>query len=152
MPQNEAPTAVVVITFLIFGFPVLLPLIKWMWLHPYVNKRKLKHNINEVSILQERLNAVEELLIDTDLRTMEKYNVRSKGITVTWSDSINGHEKTLTFFADGKTDTTRALKALAKAVEKETDKQLMKHIYRLPKRHGRGDEATVIRIHGLGED
>lgn len=138
--------------FLLF-LPLWLPvLIKWMWLHPYVNKRKLKHNINEANILQERLNAVEELLIDTDLRTMEKYNVRSKGITLTWSDSINGHEKTLTFFADGKTDTTKALKALAKAVEKETDKQLMKRVYKLPKRHGMGDTATAIRIHGLGED
>ncbi len=152
MQQNEAPIGLVLLSFFIVLLPIITPFLKWMWLHPYVNKRKLKHNINEVSILQERLNAVEELLIDTDLRTMEKYNVRSKGITITWSDSINGHEKTLTFYADGKTETTKALKALAKTVEKETDKQLMKHIYKLPKRHGRGDEATVIRIHGLGED
>lgn len=152
MQQNEAPIGLVLLSFFIVLLPIITPLLKWMWLHPYVNKRKLKHNINEVSILQERLNAVEELLIDTDLRTMEKYNVRSKGITITWSDSINGHEKTLTFFADGKTETTKALKALAKTVEKETDRQLMKYIYKLPKRHGKGDEATLIRIHGLGED
>lgn len=133
--------------------PLWLPvIIKWLWLHPYVNKRKMKHNLNEASILQERLNAVEELIIDTDLRTMEKYNIRSKGITITWSDCINGHEKTLTFYADGKTDTTKALKALAKVVEKETDKQLMKYIYKLPKRHGKGDKADIIPIHGLGED
>lgn len=123
---------------------------RWMWLHPHINKRKRKHNLYEAKICQERLDAIEDLKIDLSLKTMEKYNIRSKGIEIKWSGSINGQEKSLTFFADGKTETTKALLALATTVERETEMRLMKSIYKLPKRRRSDAYETVIHLNGSG--
>lgn len=138
-------------TLLLLLSPVLVPVgIKWLWLHPHINKRKRKHNLYEAKICQERLDAVEDLKIDLSLKTMEQYNIRSKGIEIKWSGSIGGQEKSLTFFADGKTETTKAILALANAVEKETEKQLMKSIYKLPKRRRSDAYETVVHLNGSG--
>lgn len=138
-------------TLLLLLSPVLVPVgIKWLWLHPHINKRKRKHNLYEAKICQERLDAVEDLKIDLSLKTMEQYNIRSKGIEIKWSGSIGGQEKSLTFFADGKTETTKALLALANTVEKETEKQLMKSIYKLPKRRRSDAYETVVHLNGSG--
>lgn len=142
----------VILSFLFVAIPIFPPLIKWLWLHPYVNKRKMENNLTEAYKLKETLNAVEELIIDTKLQTMEKYNIRAKGITISWTDSINGREKSLTFMMDGKSKSTKALKELAKAIEHETDKRMMKYVFSLPKPHTKGDKAEAICIHGIGED
>lgn len=127
-------------------------IVKWFWLHPHVNRSKMKDNLNEASKLQERVDMAQELLLDINLKTMERYNIRSKGIRIIWADSVNSRDKELTFYVDGKTEMTKALRELAKAVERDADKQLMKRIYKLPKRHGKDDVADIIRIHGLKND
>lgn len=133
--------------------PILLFVFgKWLWLHPHINKGKRKQNLYEAKVCQERLDAVEDLKIDLSLKTMEKYNIRSKGIEIKWSGSIGGQEKSLTFLVDGKTETTKALIALANVVEQETEKQLMKHVYRLPKRRRSDSYETVIHLNGSGEN
>jgi len=148
--MGEAAKAIGIL-LLLFA-PVYLPVaIKWLWLHPHINKGKRKHNLYEAKICQERLDAVEDLRTDLSLRTMEKYNIRLKGIEIKWS-GIGGQEKSLTFFADGKTEETKALIALANVIERETEKQLMKYVYKLPKRRRSDAYETAIHFNGSGED
>lgn len=133
----------------LLGVPLAIWFFRWLWYNPRVNTEKLKRRLAEANALKERLAMADELLQDLDLQTMEKMNIRVKGITITWTDSYSGAEKQMTFLADGKNDSTKQLRNLAKTIRQETTKELMKIVYKLPKRHGKNQPQNVITIHGL---
>ncbi len=129
-----------------FGLP---PLVKWWWKHPRVNMEKLKRRLDESNEVKERLAMCDELLQDLDLQEMKRLNKRVKGVTITWADNLSGAEKTLHILLDGKDKSTEQLRNLAKVVRQESTKELMKLVYKLPKRHGRNEPPSVITIHGI---
>lgn len=133
----------------LFGIPLAILFFRWLWYNPRVNTEKLKRRLAEANALKERLAMADELLQDLDLQTMEKMNIRTKGITITWTDDYSGAEKSMTFLADGKNDSTKQLRNLAKTIRQETTKDLMKIVYKLPKRHGKNQPSNVVTIHGL---
>lgn len=138
-----------VIYAVIIGVLLAIWFFRWLWYNPRVNTEKLKRRLAEANALKERLAMADELLQDLDLQTMEKMNIRTKGVTITWTDSYSGAEKSMTFLADGKNDSTKQLRYLAKTIRQETTKDLMKIVYKLPKRHGKNQPQNVITIHGL---
>ncbi|MBP3380682.1 MAG: hypothetical protein J6K77_07475 [Ruminococcus sp.] len=109
----------------------------WLYLrsvNPRVNMEKLKRDIDGVSRLKERLAAVDELILDVQLKTLKKHNIRGKGITITWSDNVTGKEKNLNFIIDGDSTASDELIRLAYAVRSETKQSLMSKVYKLPKK------------------
>lgn len=132
-----------------YGLPVAVWFACWWRKHPRVNMEKLKRRIEEANQSKERVAMADELLQDLDLQTMKKLNIRVKGITIIWTDDYSGAEKKMTFLADGKNESTKQLRNLAKTIRQETTKDLMKIVYKLPKRHGKNEPSNVITIHGL---
>lgn len=98
---------------------------------PKVNMEILKDRLDEASEKKERLAMTDELLQDLDLTSA---SVVMKNITISWTDNVTGKEKELSFYIDGKTDTSKQLKNLAESIRKEASSDLMKIVYRLPKR------------------
>lgn len=146
--MNEETKAALIV-MLIFLSPLLIPIVKWFWLHPRVNAEKLKKRISEADELKRRLVQADELLIDLDLQTLKRLNIRAKGVRIIWSDNYSGGEKELNLLIDGNDKATDILKSLANEVKRDTTKKLLKVCYKLPKRHGKGDRATAITIHGI---
>ena len=52
---------------------------------------------------------------------------------------------------DGKSDSSKELRNLAKVIHKETKKELLKTVYRLPKRHGKSEPNNVITFNDIGD-
>lgn len=98
---------------------------------PKVNLEILKDRLDEASEKKERLAMTDELLQDLDLNSA---SVVMKNITISWTDNITGKEKELSFYIDGKNDVSKQLKSLAESIRKEASSDLMKIVYRLPKR------------------
>lgn len=137
-----------------FAFTLFLPLwgvFKWIWYHPHVNMSKLKERLEKSNALKERLSSTEQLMIDLDLQNLEQYNIRGKGITILWSDNVSGQDRQLHFMIDGKNDSSKELRNLAKVIHKETKKELLKTVYKLPKRHGKSEPNNVITFNDVGD-
>lgn len=117
--------------------------------HPIVNVAKLKRRIEQSHEEKNRMNSADNLLTDINLNLMIKNNLRSKGITITWTDSYTGEKKDLNFFVDGTSKTTQCLRTLAKQIKKDSFAKLMKTVYRMPKRHGRDEVSNVVMIHNV---
>lgn len=132
---------------IIFGLPLLILFFRWLWQNPRVNMEKLKQRLAEANDLKERLAAADELLQDLDLQSMENANIVLKNVTLSWTDNCSGINKEITFFVDGKNETTKQLQFLAKTVRQETSKELMKIIYKLPKRHNKNQPSNVITVY-----
>ncbi len=135
-------------------FSLLLPLwglFKWIWYHPHVNMSKLKERLEKSNALKERLSSTEQLMIDLDLQNLEQYNIRGKGITILWSDNVSGQDRQLHFMIDGKNNSSKELRNLAKVIHKETKKELLKTVYKLPKRHGKSEPNNVITFNDVGD-
>lgn len=98
---------------------------------PKVNMEILKDRLDEASEKKERLAMTDELLQDLDLNSA---SVVMKNITISWTDNITGKEKELSFYIDGKNEVSKQLKSLAESIKKEASSDLMKIVYRLPKR------------------
>lgn len=98
---------------------------------PKVNMEILKDRLDEASEKKERLAMTDELLQDLDLNSA---SIVMKNITISWTDNITGKEKELSFYIDGKNDVSKQLKNLAESIRKEASTDLMKIVYRLPKR------------------
>lgn len=98
---------------------------------PKVNMEILKDRLDEASEKKERLAMTDELLQDLDLTSA---SIVMKNITISWTDNITGKEKELSFYIDGKNDVSKQLKNLAESIRKEASSDLMKIVYRLPKR------------------
>ena len=97
----------------------------------------LKDRLDEASEKKERLAMTDELLQDLDLNSA---SIVMKNITISWTDNITGKEKELSFYIDGKTDTSKQLQNLAESIRKEASTDLMKIVYRLPKRRDTTNE------------
>ncbi len=133
-------------------FSLLLPLwglFKWIWYHPHVNMSKLKERLEKSNALKERLSSTEQLMIDLDLQNLEQYNIRGKGITILWSDNVSGQDRQLHFMIDGKNNSSKELRNLAKVIHKETKKELLNTVYKLPKRHGKSEPNNVITFNDV---
>lgn len=112
---------------------------------------KLKERLDKSNALKERLTSTEQLMIDLDLQNLEQYNIRGKGITISWSDNVSGQDRQIHFMIDGKSDSSKELRNLAKVIHKETKKELLKTVYRLPKRHGKSEPNNVITFNDIGD-
>lgn len=132
---------------IIFGLPLLILFFRWLWQNPRVNMEKLKQRLAEANDLKEQMAAADELLQDLDLQSMENANIVLKNVTLSWTDNCSGINKEITFFVDGKNETTKQLQFLAKTVRQETSKELMKIIYKLPKRHNKNQPSNVITVY-----
>ena len=126
-------------------------LFKWIWNHPHVNIGKLKESLEKSNVLKERLTSTEHLLIDLDLQNLEKHNIRGKGITILWSDNVNGQDRQIHFIIDGKNESSKELRHLAKVIHKETKKELLQTVYKLPKRHGKSEPNNVITFNDIDD-
>ena len=104
---------------------------------PKVNMEILKDRLDEASEKKERLAMTDELLQDLDLNSA---SVVMKNITISWTDNITGKEKELSFYIDGKNDVSKQLKKLAESIRKEASSDLMRIVYKLPKRHDTSNE------------
>lgn len=104
---------------------------------PKVNMEILKDRLDEASEKKERLAMTDELLQDLDLQNA---SVVMKNITISWTDNITGKEKELSFYIDGKNDVSKQLKNLAESIKKEASTDLMKIVYKLPKRRDTTNE------------
>lgn len=149
LSNDEVGAAVFLIIF--FLLPLLWLIFKWIWYHPHVNMSKLKERLEKSNALKERLSSTEQLMIDLDLQNLEQYNIRGKGITISWSDNVSGQDRQLHFMIDGKSDTSKELRNLAKVIHKETKKELLKTVYKLPKRHGKSEPNNVITFNDIGD-
>lgn len=149
LSNDEVGAAVFLIIFLLL--PLFWVIFKWIWYHPHVNMSKLKERLEKSNALKERLSSAEQLMIDLDLQNLEQYNIRGKGITISWSDNVSGQDRQLHFMIDGKSDTSKELRNLAKVIHKETKKELLKTVYRLPKRHGKSEPNNVITFNDIGD-
>lgn len=147
LSNDEIGAAAFLIIF--FLLPLLWLIFKWIWYHPHVNMSKLKERLEKSNTLKERLSSTEQLMIDLDLQNLEQYNIRGKGITISWSDNVSGQDRQLHFMIDGKSDTSKELRNLAKVIHKETKKELLKTVYKLPKRHGKSEPNNVITFNGI---
>lgn len=132
---------------IIFGLPLLILFFRWLWQNPRVNMEKLKQRLAEANDLKERLAMADELLQDLDLQSMESANIVLKNVTLSWTDNCSGINKEITFFVDGKNETTKQLQFLAKTIRQETSRDLMKIIYKLPKRHNKNQPSNVITVY-----
>lgn len=125
----------IAIFFIMF---IVLPFVGvWIYSrHTYrrVNMEKLKRDIDDVSRMKNRLAAADELILDVQLKALKKYNIRGKGISIIWSDNVSGKEKHLEFIIDGDSRASVELLRLAYAVRSETKQDLMRGVYKLPKR------------------
>lgn len=152
MTDERTPIILIIISFSMVLLPIIIPIVKWFWLHPRVNAEKLKRRLAEANTLRERLAQADEFLLDLDLQSLKKHNIRVKGIRVIWSDNTNGRDKELNITTAGNDKTAEILKTLANEVRRDTTKKLLKICYKLPKRHGTaGDRVTAITIHGLND-
>lgn len=149
LSNDEVGAAVFLIIFLLL--PLFWVIFKWIWYHPHVNMNKLKERLEKSNALKERLSSTEQLMIDLDLQNLEQYNIRGKGITISWSDNVSGQDRQLHFMIDGKSDTSKELRNLAKVIHKETKKELLKTVYKLPKRHGKSEPNNVITFNDIGD-
>lgn len=149
LSSDEVGAAAFLIIF--FLLPLLWLIFKWIWYHPHVNMSKLKERLEKSNVLKERLSSTEQLMIDLDLQNLEQYNIRGKGITISWSDNVSGQDRQLHFMIDGKNDTSKELRNLAKVIHKETKKELLKTVYKLPKRHGKSEPNNVITFNDIGD-
>ena len=149
LSNDEVGAAVFLIIFLLL--PLFWVIFKWIWYHPHVNMSKLKERLEKSNALKERLSSTEQLMIDLDLQNLEQYNIRGKGITISWSDNVSGQDRQLHFIIDGKSDSSKELRNLAKVIHKETKKELLKTVYKLPKRHGKSDPNNVITFNDIGD-
>ena len=150
MGDGEKFAAVAVLFVITFSLPIWC-LFKWIWYHPHVNMSKLKERLDKSNALKERLTSTEQLMIDLDLQNLEQYNIRGKGITISWSDNVSGQDRQIHFMIDGKSDSGKGLRNLAKVIHKETKKELLKTVYRLPKRHGKSEPNNVITFNDIGD-
>lgn len=149
LSNDEVGAAVFLIIFLLL--PLFWVIFKWIWYHPHVNMSKLKERLEKSNALKERLSSTEQLMIDLDLQNLEQYNIRGKGITISWSDNVSGQDRQLHFIIDGKSDSSKELRNLAKVIHKETKKELLKTVYKLPKRHGKSEPNNVITFNDIGD-
>lgn len=149
LSSDEVGAAAFLIIF--FLLPLLWLIFKWIWYHPHVNMSKLKERLEKSNTLKERLSSTEQLMIDLDLQNLEQYNIRGKGITISWSDNVSGQDRQLHFMIDGKSDTSKELRNLARVIHKETKKELLKTVYKLPKRHGKSEPNNVITFNDIGD-
>lgn len=144
--SDEAMKATVIVFLMIAAYPIY-KIVKWFRQHPVVNMRKLSDRLDKAEMLKERIKLADELLTDIDLTQMERKNIRMKGFTITWSDTLNDQERVMHFYVDGKSETTRQLKQLAKVIRKESHKDLLTEVFRMPKRHGKNEDTNYIHIH-----
>ena len=149
LSNDEVGAAVFLIIFLLL--PLFWVIFKWIWYHPHVNMSKLKERLEKSNALKERLSSTEQLMIDLDLQNLEHSNIRGKGITISWSDNVSGQDRQLHFIIDGKSDSSKELRNLAKVIHKETKKELLKTVYKLPKRHGKSEPNNVITFNDIGD-
>lgn len=146
-PMNDEAMKVAFVIILMFlAFPAFY-IIRWFRQHPIVNMRKLSDRLDRAAMLKERMKLADELLTDIDLTRMEERNVRAKGFTLTWHDTLNEQEHIMHFLVDGKSETTRQLKQLAKVIRKESHKELLTEVFKMPKRHGKNEDTNYIHIH-----
>ena len=122
---------------LIYGIPLAIWLLHRQSKNPKVNMELLKDNLSEANEKKERLAMVDELLQDLDLTSA---SIVMKNITISWTDNITGKEKELSFYIDGKNDVSKQLQNLAESIRKEASTDLMKIVYKLPKRRDTTNE------------
>lgn len=146
LTDKQIMGSTVIALLIFFSYPIWL-IIKWFRQHPIVNMRKLSDRLDRAAMLKERMKLADELLTDVDLTRMEERNIRAKGFTLTWHDTLNEQEHVMHFLVDGKSETTRQLKQLAKVIRKESHKELLTEVFKMPKRHGKNEDTNYIHIH-----
>lgn len=144
--SDESSKATVFTILLFLTFPAFY-IIRHIRQHPIINMRKLSDRLDRAEMLKERMKLADTLLTDINLTQMERKNVRVKGFTLKWSDTLNDKEREMHFYVDGKSETTRQLKQLAKIIRKESHKELLHEVFQMPKRHGKDEDTNYIHIH-----
>lgn len=147
--SDKEINSTMVIAFFVLLLPLFIWFFKYVWLHPRHSIDKVKRNLTRAEELKTRLINSEQLLTDLQLQNLVKYNIRSKGITIKWTDDITGNGHELNLLVNGTDETSKALKELAKVSRRETEKELFKVIYKLPKRHSKSDIESLITIHNI---